>query len=434
MKRIASVILLILVLVNIFSVTAFASSGDDSSDSGYSMTLNGVEQKLTYATSVTTTETAPSGKHFYNSALLPDVSNVTGGEFYIIAKDSWAYYLRIFNTSSIPDIYVSSSDGAICVNSSVRLVNRSMGLTASSWGSQSVYTLSVGVSSWKVPNIVYSSFPVKDETGKVISPTGTISDVATVVTKTEHTLSVPRNDYADLASVDRQFTLTGTPLVGEFTGDLKYSLTTSSPYIDVELPISSWVDEAPADEDYWSVSINGDLSFDLGIGLQGISAAGQSHYILSDLVPSSWQLICNGSLMDDFTCSGSFNSVGLTESGYHVNLSMDTGQFNLASVSTGEYGVKPRTLGFRIYLKSLKSGAATTISGYDFVSVTPYAYLNFTSADGSSGLPVLTFHENYASGDMSGVVDSSGYGSSVAGLGFNFGYYSSSIAASGKCF
>lgn len=440
MKRFVSVILLILVLVNIFSITAFASSGEDSSDSGYSMTLNGVEHRLDYQLTSTVTQPAPDGMCYYNGVLLPDVNTIDGMSGYknkYIFKDSSYYYLLGTNTdySYMKAYYENGYWNLRCPITSFSVPSYKTSVSnPTSWAvARSSCYISSTSTTFRGTEIVYTSDWLANGSGGWASRTGTVATSTSVTTTTDHTVSFPSSDLSGLSAVDRELILSGSVVEGEFSGDLKYGLSVSNPYIDVELPVSAWVDEVPEDNDYWSVSINGDLSFDLGIGLQGISGGDQSHYILSDLVPSSWQLICNGSLLSDSRCSGGFDSVGLTESGYHVNFSMDTGQFSLASVSTGEYGVKPRTLGFRIYLKSL-GGGTTTISDYELDSVTPYAYLNFTSADGSSGLPALTFHENYASGDMSGVVDSSGYGSSAADLGFTFGYYSNAVAASGKCF
>lgn len=242
-------------------------------------------------------------------------------------------------------------------------------------------------------------------------------------------------DYSNFSAVDRTLSLTGTPVTGEISGDQTYSFTASNPYIDVELPLSAWVDDVPAAEDYWSFSIDGTLAFDLAVGLQS-AVAGQdkSYYALSDLVPSSWQLICNGALMEDSRCTGSFDSVASSADGYKAALTISTGALNLGTLNSGEQGITLETLGFRIYLTSASGGAPTTITNSNtFESITPYAYINFNDADGNSGLPALTFYENYASGDLSNG-DPGDYSVSVNDFAFDFGYIIDAAAPSGSAF
>lgn len=463
-KRILSIILTICLLVSISVVPAFAVSSDPVSysaivpseemqymtsgypvstyatnNAGYRMELSGVEQNLEC---VSTSYTyAPTGFSYYNGYLIPTYTPVGATASYYILMGTFDYYVVEFTDSSFDpsSIYFKDSSANWVYPFSSSLSYR-RGWTNNKSTQSNSWTFKTGVisASGFCPNQnyvnIFSSFDLYDSSGNLIVAASTPSSFV----ETEDSVQFGPFSSADmtiLTAGDREIVLFSESIAGEISGDQTYSFTSSNPYIDVELPLSAWVDDVPAAEDYWSISVDGTLAFDLAIGLQSkVAGEDKFYYALSDLVPSSWQLICNGTLMEDNRCTGSFDSVASSADGYKASLTISTGELNLGTLDSGEQGITPETLGFRIYLTSASGGAPTTIANSNtFESVTPYVYINFNDADGNSGLPALTFYENYVSGDLSNG-DPGDYSVSVNGFSFDFGYYTDVEADSGTAF
>lgn len=416
-----------------------------ANNAGYRMELNGVTQKLfhtvTTTTTETVTETAPDGCAYYGDGVLlhkPSSNMPNGKPCHVIYFDAFSKRYLYASFTSVSSISYDSPTSVKVTFTGQRLnyyFNESTGAFSNYSGSNP----STSVQSFVISSVVWVDRNIYDSSGNLaFSPASSSTYTHDVVTETstEYSMSFPSADYTNLTAADRTLSLVGDTLHGEVSGDLTYSFTANNPYIDVELPISAWCDHVPAAEDFWSFSVDGSFAFDLAVGMQGtVTEDGSTYYVLSDLVPSSWQLICNGDLMDGDRCTGSFNSVSSSADGYRASLTIGTGELNFGSVSSGERGAMPETLGFRIYLTSASGGAATTISNpYTFNSVTPYAYIDFTDADGSSGLPPITFHEWVDSGTLSGNVNPDDYSISVNGLGFRFGWQHSVDASPGKLF
>lgn len=425
-------------------------------ESGYSMTLNGVEQKVAYTVTETSTNEAASGYAYYGSYLLPIVPTVSGYPYYCIKNDGAGYFRCYY--SSVPFVR-SYYDFALLPYSTSQSAIKEYGLSSTSgswsfneWINASVTTTGVPVchagavsfTNHDIYNWSYDNKAITDVLFKAAQVPSTSSDITEEV---EKNISFPSSDMATVSGVEHIVSLLGDSVTGEISGDQTYSFTATEPYIDVEIPIEQFVYTYLTDEEYDSISLSGTVAFDLAVGLwSSVSGEDKIYYAISDLVPDSIQLIINGSPLGEDFFSAVPTTDSRSDSGYKSSVNISTGHIDAAVISSDDTedaktvtiwtddgtAVEIATIGFRIYLTSASGGAATTFNNsYTFDSVTPYAYINFTTEDGESGLPTVNFYTANSGGDSGDDSGDSGDDSGGSGTGGSGGTDSGSCDHSG---
>lgn len=390
MKRIIPFCLALLLTFSLICIPALAAdSGED--DSG-SMVLSGVTQSLTAMTSATVDD----GYIYYNGVLVEKLPVVSGCPYFIIASKPTTFVDAYF--SSVPFV-VSSSDSDLQLypaSKTTVTVKRYMYNPISkkwafyrdeksffgSWGGGVVYTpfysnhdICIWNTSSGLTNTVKFSAGTASTEGMFSTTLGYSNSIESFRFENGEALGV------------------GAQKENSIFSDLTFSFSASDPYVDINLPLSMWSDSIPAEYD--GITIDGDVLFDFALGLTlWLEDFSGGKYIISDLLPSTFQLLINGDLCEDMT-QYSFAESARANAGSVFSEYQSFDLIETGSISTGEIAVDQiDTLGFRIYLSSASGGASKTFTNDSTFSLSwPYVYANFAQSDGSLGLPSVTFSE-----------------------------------------